>query len=76
MLSVYGTILRPDQFAGLMLNAWPFAPTLSGLRSSLQLLRARRGVQAAGSGGAGGSGSGGGSVGERREGSGGAWWCE
>ncbi|KAI8467497.1 MAG: hypothetical protein J3K34DRAFT_523664 [Monoraphidium minutum] len=63
MLSVYGTIFRSDQFAGYLLCAWPYMPSLSGLRGALGNLRAaRRGAGGSG-GGAAGSGSGGGAAG-------------
>lgn len=42
MLAVYGTILRADQFARYLLAAWPYMPSLSGLREALEDMRARR----------------------------------
>jgi hypothetical protein len=47
MLVVYGSVLRADQFASLFLNAWPFCPTLSGLRTALATIRERRAAAAA-----------------------------
>lgn len=39
MLAVYGSILRADQFAAFFLSAWPFMPSLSGLRQALKTIR-------------------------------------
>lgn len=42
MLAVYGSILRADQFAAYFLSAWPFMPSLSGLRQALQTIKEQR----------------------------------
>jgi hypothetical protein len=57
-LATYASILRPDQFAAMVISAWPFCPALSGLRKALDVRAARRGAAGGGAGGAGAGGAG------------------
>ena len=46
-LTIYASIFRADQFAAYIIAAWPFCPTLTGLRGAMDAVCARRAEGAA-----------------------------
>lgn len=42
--TIYGSLMRADQFSCYLLSAWPYMPTMSGLHKALVTIREKRGA--------------------------------